>query len=71
IEIDPSTMVRDLSIAQQQMVEVAKALSFQSKVLIMDEPTSSLTSKEIDNLFRLTRKLRDEGTSIIYISHRM
>ena len=71
IDIDPSTMVRDLSIAQQQMVEVAKALSFKSKVLIMDEPTSSLTAKEIDNLFRLTRKLRSEGVSIIYISHRM
>lgn len=71
IDIEPTTMVRELSIAQQQMVEVAKALSFKSKVLIMDEPTSSLTSKEIDTLFRLINKLRSEGVSIIYISHRM
>ncbi|MFV0363327.1 MAG: sugar ABC transporter ATP-binding protein [Suipraeoptans sp.] len=72
IDIDPSTKVQDLSIAQQQMVEVAKALSFDnSKILIMDEPTSSLTTKEIENLFRITRKLKSEGVSIIYISHRM
>lgn len=71
IDINPTTMVRDLSIAQQQMVEVAKAISTENKLLIMDEPTSSLTQKEIDNLFRITRQLKSEGVSIIYISHRM
>ncbi|MGX8702270.1 sugar ABC transporter ATP-binding protein [Caproiciproducens sp.] len=71
IAIKPTDMIRDLSIAQQQMVEVAKAISTKNDLLIMDEPTSSLTQKEIDNLFRITRKLRDEGVSIIYISHRM
>lgn len=71
IDIAPTTMVRDLSIAQQQMVEVAKALSTNNKLLIMDEPTSSLTQKEIDELFRITRKLRSEGVAVVYISHRM
>lgn len=71
IDISPTTMVRDLSIAQQQMVEVAKALSTENKLLIMDEPTSSLTQKEIDELFRITRKLKSEGVAIVYISHRM
>ncbi|WP_343250024.1 sugar ABC transporter ATP-binding protein [Diplocloster hominis] len=71
IDIKPTAMVKDLSIAQQQMVEVAKAISTENKLLIMDEPTSSLTQKEIDNLFRITRQLKSQGTSIIYISHRM
>ena len=67
----PETRVNTLSIAQQQMVEVAKALSRNSKLLIMDEPTSSLTEKEIQILFKLTRKLVREGVSVVYISHRM
>ena len=71
INISPVQMVRDLSIAKQQMVEVAKALSTKNRLLIMDEPTSSLTYKEITELFRITRKLRDEGVSVVYISHRM
>lgn len=71
IDIAPTTLVKDLSIAQQQMVEVAKALSKKNKVLIMDEPTSSLTSKEIKRLFEIVRKLKSEGLSIIYISHRL
>ena len=71
LAVKPATLVKDLSIAQQQMVEVAKALSTNNKLLIMDEPTSSLTQEEIDNLFRITRKLVREGKSIIYISHRM
>ena len=70
-QIKPTDLICNLSIAQQQMVEVAKAVSTKNDLLIMDEPTSSLTQKEIDNLFRLTRKLRDEGVAIIYISHRM
>jgi ABC-type sugar transport system ATPase subunit len=74
LELDsmkPETPVSSLSIAQQQMVEVAKALSRNSKLLIMDEPTSSLTEKEIQILFKLTRKLVSEGVSVVYISHRM
>ena len=53
------------------MVEIAKALSIDARILIMDEPTSSLTAKEIDDLFRIIRKLRDEGRGIVYISHRL
>ena len=71
LDIKPTDMVRDLSIAQQQMVEVTKALSTSNKMLIMDEPTSCLTQKEIDNLFRITRQLKEQGVCIVYISHRM
>lgn len=71
IDLDPDMLVKDLSIAQQQMVELTKAISMKSNILIMDEPTSSLTSKEIDNLFRITRQLKENGTSILFISHRM
>jgi len=59
-----------LSVAQQQMVEIAKALSSNAKIIIMDEPTASLTKNESENLYRITEKLRDEGASIIFISHR-
>ncbi len=71
LDINPDKVVKSLSIAQQQMVEVVKALSMETKVLIMDEPTSSLTIKEIDSLFRVVKSLREKGVSIIYISHRM
>jgi ribose transport system ATP-binding protein len=71
IDVSPSELVRNLSIAQQQMVEVAKALATKSKLIIMDEPTASLTEQEIENLFRITRNLRASGVSIVYISHRM
>ena len=70
-DIEPDQLVKDLSIAKQQMVEVAKANSTHNKLLIMDEPTSSLTQHEIDKLFDITRRLKKQGTSIIYISHRM
>lgn len=59
-----------LSVAQQQMVEIAKALSANAKIIIMDEPTASLTKNESENLYRISEKLRDEGASIIFISHR-
>lgn len=62
---------RTLSIAQQQMVEIARAFSIKARILIMDEPTSSLTLNEVDDLFRIVRRLRDEGTAIIFISHRL
>ncbi len=71
LDIDPCAMVSTLSIAQRQMVEVAKALSFNAKILIMDEPTSSLTIREIETLFRIVRELQNKGVAIIYISHRM
>ncbi len=62
---------RSLSIAQQQMVEIARAFSINARILIMDEPTSSLTLTEVADLFRLVRRLRDDGTAIIFISHRL
>ena len=71
VKLNPRTRARNLSVAQQQMVEIARALSVNARVLIMDEPTSSLTSNEVDELFRITRKLREEGAAIIFISHRL
>lgn len=71
IDIKPDTIVGDLPVSKQQMVEIAKALSLNAKILIMDEPTSALTSKEIDDLFIIIRKLKDEGCGIVYISHRL
>ena len=66
-----STKARTLSVAQQQMVEIARALSINAKILIMDEPTSSLTLAEVADLFRIVGHLRAEGTAIIFISHRL
>lgn len=63
-------LMGNLSVAQQQMVEIAKALSLHAKIIIMDEPTAALTKRESEELYRITRKLRDEGKSIIFISHR-
>ena len=69
--IDPKALVSTLSIANQQMVEIAKAISIDAKILIMDEPTSSLTEKEEKILFSLIRRLKEQGRSIIYISHKL
>lgn len=71
IRLDPRTPVRALSVAQQQMVEVAKALSVEARILIMDEPTSALTEKETHELFAMMRRLQARGVAIIYISHRL
>lgn len=71
IDISPDTIVGSLPVSKQQMVEIAKALSTNSRILIMDEPTSALTSAEIDELFRLMRQMRDTGCGIVYISHRL
>lgn len=71
MDIAPDTIVGNLQVSKQQMVEIAKALSMNAKVLIMDEPTSALTSKEIEDLFNLIRQLRDNGCGIVYISHRL
>ena len=69
--IPPSRKVDTLSVAEQQMVEIAKALSSNCELLIMDEPTAALTDSEIDTLFDIIRRLRNDGVAIIYISHRM
>jgi len=71
VDLDPTIQVKKLSIAQKQMVEVVKALSQDVKLVIMDEPTSSLTSREIEKLFEIIQKLKKDGVSVIYISHRM
>lgn len=71
LNLNPRDLVGSLTVAKQQMVEIAKALSFESKILIMDEPTAALTDSEIDALFIIIRKLRQDGVGIIYISHRM
>lgn len=71
VHIDASSLVKDLGVAQQQMVEVAKALSIKSSILIMDEPTSALTENEIKELFVTINRLKSQGVSIIYISHRL
>jgi len=70
-EIDPKKKMRDLSTAQIQIVEIAKAVSRNVSLIIMDEPTTALTKKEVENLFRLIRKLREQGISFVYISHRL
>lgn len=71
IDVDPKAKVSTLSVSQMQMVEIAKAVSYNSKIIVMDEPTSSLTEKEVGHLFRIINKLRAQGISIIYISHKM
>jgi ribose transport system ATP-binding protein len=71
VDLDPSTEVKNLSIAEQQIVEIIKAVSQEVKLLIMDEPTASLTLDEVDTLFRITRQLQERGVTIIYISHRL
>jgi len=71
LNLDPRVKVADLSVAKQQMVEIAKALSFNAEVLIMDEPTAALTDTEIDELFRIIRDLRAKGVGVVHISHRL
>jgi rhamnose transport system ATP-binding protein len=71
VHLDLKQKARSLSIAQQQMVEIARAISINARILIMDEPTSSLTLNEVADLFRLVRRLRESGTAIIFISHRL
>ncbi|WNN47139.1 L-arabinose ABC transporter ATP-binding protein AraG [Siccibacter colletis] len=71
LDIDPETPLKYLSIGQWQMVEIAKALARNAKIIAFDEPTSSLSAREIDNLFRVIRELRKEGRVILYVSHRM
>ena len=71
LEVSPDTLVGDLTLGKQQLVEIAKALSTEAKVIIMDEPTSSLSLSESERLFEVIRDLRESGVSVIYISHRL
>tara|TARA_B100001123_G_C15338814_1_gene1033901 strand:- start:3075 stop:4592 length:1518 start_codon:yes stop_codon:yes gene_type:complete len=71
LDVDPTTLLGDLTIGKQQMVEIAKALSIDARVLIMDEPTSSLSQAETEYLFKVIKDLRKRGVSVIYISHRL
>jgi ribose transport system ATP-binding protein len=71
LNLNPKEYVAELTVAKQQMVEIAKALSFNAKILIMDEPTAALTDSEIDTLFEIIDRLRSNGVGIVYISHRM
>jgi ribose transport system ATP-binding protein len=71
LNIDPLAEVRTLSVAQMQMVEIAKALSFEAKILLLDEPTASITEHEARALFALLRQLRDNGVAIVFVSHKL
>ena len=71
IDIDPKMRMGDLPVAKRQLAEIAKAVSYHSKIIVFDEPTSSLTEEEVEHLFRIIKMLRDRGCGIIYISHKM
>ncbi|MCW6652539.1 ATP-binding cassette domain-containing protein [Aerococcaceae bacterium NML210727] len=71
IDVDPKVLIGKLSVSQRQMVEIAKAVSYDAKVLILDEPTSSLTAQEVRHLFRIINQLKEQGYGIVYISHKM
>ena len=71
LQLAPHERIADMTVARQQMVEIAKALSHRSRVLIMDEPTAALNNAEIEELFRIIRQLRSEGVGVVYISHKM
>ncbi|MGF1775466.1 galactose/methyl galactoside ABC transporter ATP-binding protein MglA [Vibrio nomapromontoriensis] len=71
INIDPRVKVKTLSVSQMQMLEIAKAFSYDAKIVIMDEPTSSLTEKEVNHLFTIIKKLKAKGCGVVYISHKM
>lgn len=71
VHVDPSKKLKDLRIGEQQLVEIAKAISLNSKIIVMDEPTSAISEKEAEKLFTIIRRLRGEGKGIIYITHRM
>ena len=71
IDVNPTQIMSTMPVAQRQMVEIAKAVSYNSKIIVFDEPTSSLTEQEVEHLFRIINMLRDRGCGIIYISHKM
>ena len=69
--LKPTALVRDLSVAEQQMVEIARALSMRSRLIVMDEPTSALSSTEVEKLFSIIRDLKAQGLAIIFVTHRL
>lgn len=71
VKVDPAKKLKDLRIGEQQLVEIAKAISLNSEIIVMDEPTSAISEKEAEKLFNIIRRLRSEGKGIIYITHRM
>ncbi len=71
LNFDPKKIIGKYSVAERQLIEIAKAVSYNAKILVLDEPTSSLTESEVDKLFEIINKLRDQGVGIIYISHKM
>ena len=71
IDVDPKRIMSTMPVSQRQMAEIAKAVSFNSKIIVFDEPTSSLTEEEVEHLFKIINMLRDQGCGIIYISHKM
>src|SRR5690606_20343545 len=71
VHLDPDQIVSSLTIAQQQIVEIAKALSFNPRIFVLDEPTSSLASHEVESLHRIVRRLAEQGRAVIYVSHRL
>lgn len=71
IKVDPKAIIGTMAVSQRQMLEIAKAVSYNAKILVLDEPTSSLTSEEVEHLFRIMRRLCEQGVGIIYISHKM
>ena len=70
IDLEPSVLMRELSVSEMQMVEIAKALSYGARIIIMDEPTSAITEAEVEKLFQNIKMLKEQGTGIIYISHK-
>lgn len=71
VHIDPARIIGSLSVAERQMVEIAKAVSYHARVLVLDEPTSSLADREVEHLFRIIEKIKERGCGIVYISHKM
>src|SRR5581483_2671949 len=71
IDLDPGTPARDLSVAERQLVEIAKALSLGARIVILDEPTAVLSAREVDRLLEIVRRLREHGITLLYISHRL
>src|SRR5471032_3422033 len=71
VPLDPDRIARGLSIAEQQLVEIAKALSLDARVIVMDEPTAALSAVDVDRLFRVATALRESGVAVLFISHRL
>lgn len=71
VKLDPDALVRDLTVAQQQIVEIAKALSLDSRLIVMDEPSAALSPREVEGLFRIVEELKSQGIGIVYVSHRL